>query len=295
MMKTKSQLDRYLSYLSVERGLSPRSLDSYKRDIEDFDNYLKSIGSDLESSTGRELLGYLMYMESRGLATATVRRRFSAIKGFFAFLSEEGLIQVDPTEDMDTPKTWKRLPHVLDLEEMNRLLEAPKGPNPKAVRDRAMLEVLYATGMRVSELVSTRMMDLNLEESLIRLKGKGEKERLVPVGREALKWLHLYLEIRHKLDSKGSPYLFLSNRGKPMTRQRFWQLIKEYASKAGITKQISPHTIRHSFATHLLDGGADLRTVQELLGHSHISTTQIYTHVARTHMEEVYKKSHPRA
>ena len=294
-MQTKQQLDRYLSYLSVERGLSPRSLDSYKRDIEDFNGYLESIGCDLESTTGRELLGYMMYMESRNLATATIRRRFSAIKGFFSFLSEEGLLPFDPTEEMATPKTWKRLPHVLDIEEVTRLLEAPQGPDPKTVRDRAMLEVLYATGMRVSELVHMRMMDLDLEESLIRIRGKGEKERLVPVGREALKWLYLYLEMRHRLDKQGSPYLFLSNRGKPMTRQRFWQLIKDYASKAGITKHLSPHTIRHSFATHLLDGGADLRTVQELLGHSHISTTQIYTHVARTHMEEVYKKSHPRA
>ena len=240
-------------------------------------------------------MGYLMNLAARGLSPATIRRRLSAIRGFYAFLVEMELLDSDPTEGLDNPRTWKHLPQVLSLDEVERLLQAPPGDNPRGLRDRAMLEVLYATGVRVSELVSLRLVDLDMERGFLKVLGKGKKERVVPLGEEAIGWLRRYLEVRGELDKKGSAYLFLSNRGGPMTRQRFWQIIKEYARRVGITKGISPHTLRHSFATHILERGADLRSVQELLGHADLSTTQIYTHVARAHLEKIYKKSHPRA
>ncbi len=288
-------IDRYLSFLSAERGLSPHTLEGYRRDLEDLALYLDRVGRDLGSVDVEVLMGYLMNLAARGLSPATIRRRLSAIRGFYAFLVEMELLDSDPTEGLDNPRTWKHLPQVLSLDEVERLLQAPPGDNPRGLRDRAMLEVLYATGVRVSELVSLRLVDLDMERGFLKVLGKGKKERVVPLGEEAIGWLRRYLEVRGELDKKGSAYLFLSNRGGPMTRQRFWQIIKEYARKVGITKEISPHTLRHSFATHILERGADLRSVQELLGHADLSTTQIYTHVARAHLEKIYKKSHPRA
>ncbi len=288
-------IDRYLSFLSAERGLSSHTLDGYRRDVEDLEGYLRVLDLDFEGVTSGVLVGYLMNLAGRGLSPATIRRRLSAVRGFFGFLVEMGLVEADPTEGLDNPRIWKRLPHVLSLEEVERLLEAPPLQSLRGLRDKAMLEVLYATGVRVSELVSIRLVDLDLERGFLRVKGKGRKERVVPLGEEALKWLERYLAVRSKWDRKGSPHLFLTNRGGPMTRQRFWQLVKDYARRVGITKGISPHTLRHSFATHILERGADLRSLQELLGHADLSTTQIYTHVARAHLEKVYKKSHPRA
>ncbi|RLD98854.1 MAG: site-specific tyrosine recombinase XerD [Aquificota bacterium] len=294
-MEGKGLIDRYLSFLSAERGLSGHTLEGYGRDLWDLKSYLELLGLDFEKVTSGVLMGYLMNLAGRGFSPATIRRRLSAVRGFFAFLVEMGLTEVDPTEGLDNPRTWKRLPQVLSLDEVEKLLEAPSPQSPHGLRDRAMLEVLYATGVRVSELVSIRLVDLDLERVVLRVVGKGRKERLVPLGGEALKWLERYLKVRGELDKRGSPYLFLTNRGGPMTRQRFWQLVKGYAKKVGITKEISPHTLRHSFATHILERGADLRSLQELLGHADLSTTQIYTHVARAHLEKVYKKSHPRA
>ena len=294
-MKAVDLLQQYLTFLSVERGLSSNTTESYRRDLEDFLRYLLVVGKGPLEVEPRIFSGYLMHLASKGLTPSTIRRRFSALRGFYAYMMERGLISWDPTEDVDTPKTWKLLPHVLDLSEVERLLESPPSQTPLGLRDRTMLEVLYATGVRVSELVGLRLMDVNLEEGLVRIQGKGQKERVVPMGQEAIDWLKKYLQIRSDMDKKGSPYLFLTTRGGPMTRQRFWQLVKGYARAAGITKKISPHTLRHSFATHLLERGADLRAVQELLGHADLSTTQIYTHVARSHLSQVYKKSHPRA
>jgi integrase/recombinase XerD len=294
-METGNLLQQYSTFLSVERGLSPNTLEGYRRDLEDFLEYLLVVGEEPLGVGPRIFSGYLMHLASRGLAPSTIRRRFSALRGFYAFMMETGLILWDPTEDVDTPKTWKTLPHVLDLSEVERLLEAPPPQTPLGLRDRAMLELLYATGVRVSELVGLKLMDVDLEEGLVRLQGKGQKERVVPMGQEAIDWLKGYLQVWREMDKKGSPYLFLTTRGGPMTRQRFWQLVKSYARAVGITKRISPHTLRHSFATHLLERGADLRAVQELLGHADLSTTQIYTHVARSHLAKVYKKSHPRA
>ncbi len=294
-MEIGNLFQRYLTFLSVERGLSPHTLEGYKRDLGDFVGYLSVVGEGPLMVSPRTFSGYLMHLASRGLSPSTIRRRFSALRGFYVFVMEAGLISRDPTEDVDTPKTWKALPHVLDLSEVDRLLEAPQSQTPLGLRDRTMLELLYATGVRVSELVGLRLMDVDLEEGLVRLQGKGQKERVVPMGQEAIDWLKRYLQIRREMDKKGSPYLFLTTRGGSMTRQRFWQLVKGYARAVGITKRISPHTLRHSFATHLLERGADLRVIQELLGHADISTTQIYTHVARSHLAKVYKKSHPRA
>jgi len=294
-METENLLQQYSTFLSVERGLSPNTLEGYRRDLEDFFRYLLVVGKEPLEVDPRIFSGYLMHLASRGLAPSTIRRRFSALRGFYAFMMERGLISRDPTEDVDTPKTWNILPHVLDLSEVERLLEAPPPQTPLGLRDRTMLELLYATGVRVSELVGLRLMDVDLEESLVRIQGKGQKERVVPMGQEAIDWLKKYLQVRREMDKKRSPYLFLTTRGGPMTRQRFWQLVKGYARAVGITKKISPHTLRHSFATHLLERGADLRAVQELLGHADLSTTQIYTHVARSHLSQVYKKSHPRA
>ncbi len=288
-------VDRYLSYLSAERGLSSHTVEGYRRDLEDLQAYLERLGQDWERVDLHSLVGYLMNMAARGLSPATIRRRLSALRGFFAFLVEMEVLDEDPTEGLDNPRTWKHLPQVLSLDEVEALLEAPSGDSPMALRDRAMLEVLYATGVRVSELVSLKLVDLDMDRGLVRVVGKGKKERMVPLGGEALQWLERYMAARGALDRKGSPYLFLTNRGGPMTRQRFWQIVKGYARKVGITKEISPHTLRHSFATHILERGADLRAVQELLGHADLSTTQIYTHVARAHLEKIYKKSHPRA
>jgi len=284
-------IERFLAYISAEKGLSAHTIESYKSDLEDFFRYTSFFKKSPKEIGERELFGYLMHLSSRGLSPSTIKRRFSAIRGFFRFLIEEGMVKSDPTEELDTPKTWKKLPQVLDLAEVEALLNSPDTSTYKGKRDKAMLELLYATGIRVSELVNLKINDLNLQQGFIRFKGKGAKERIVPLGLVAIKCLKDYLSFRQE----GSSYLFLSNRKTPMTRQRFWQIIKENAKKAGIKKPISPHTLRHSFATHLLERGADLRSVQELLGHANISTTQIYTHIARTHLEEIYRKSHPRA
>ena len=294
-MKERGLIERFLSYLSAERGLSSRTLEGYRGDLEDLGEYLDKLGLGFDGVDIQVLTGYLMNMAARGLSPATIRRRLSAVRGFFAFLVEMEVLESDPTEGLDNPRTWKHLPQVLSLDEVERLLEAPSLPTPRGIRDRAMLEVLYATGVRVSELVSIRLVDLDLDRGVLRVLGKGKKERIVPLGEEALRWLKRYLEMRGQLDKRGSPYLFLTNRGGPMTRQRFWQIVKGYAREVGIAKDISPHTLRHSFATHILERGADLRAVQELLGHADLSTTQIYTHVARAHLEKIYKRSHPRA
>ncbi len=294
-MKGNELLLRYLTFLSVEKGLSSHTIEGYKGDIEDFLGYLKVLGLALPDAVRDAFTGYLMHLAGRGLSPSTIRRRFSALRGLYAFMVEEGILSSDPMEGVDTPRLWATLPCVLDLREVERLLEAPPVHTPLGVRDRAMLELLYATGVRVSELVGLRLVDLDMVECLLRLRGKGGKERIVPVGQEALLWLGRYLNVRRELDKRGSPYLFLTTRGGPMSRQRFWQLVKSYAKAVGIEKAISPHTLRHSFATHLLERGADLRVVQELLGHADLSTTQIYTHVARSHIARVYKKSHPRA
>lgn len=236
-------------------------------------------------------------MKDIGLQPTTIRRQISALRTYFKFLGGEGVVVRDPTERLDTPKGWRRLPTVLSVVEIERLLGAPDADTPLGMRDRALLEVAYATGARVSELVALRLSDLLFEERVARLFGKGSKERLVPVGRRALGAAALYArEIRPGLDrGRSRGVLFVNARGGPLTRVGAWGIIKAAARRAGITKRVTPHTLRHSFATHLLEGGADLRAVQEMLGHADLATTQLYTHVDREYLRSVHRSFHPRA
>jgi integrase/recombinase XerD len=243
-----------------------------------------------------DLRDYVFHLTDGGLAPSSIRRTLSSIRGYFAFLLEEGVLDIDPTDRLEPPKAGRKLPDVLTIEEVQRVLDAPDEEHVMFWRDKSVLEVLYATGMRVSEVVELKTSHLDLEEGLCTVFGKGSKERLVPLGGPARLSLTRYLRgIRPQLDSgKGEGRVFLNRRGRPLTRATLWSLVKKYANKAGVEKNVSPHTFRHSFATHLLEGGADLAAVQELLGHADISTTQIYTHVDREYLREVHRTFHPR-
>lgn len=294
----QDSLQDYLNYLSVERGLAKNTLESYGRDLRQYLSYLtEKKNLELKNSTQATVIGYLLLLQARGKATATLSRNLAAIKSYYHFLAREGLIERDPTINLDAPKQEKRLPRVLSVQDVERLLEQPDLKTPGGIRDRAMLEVLYATGLRVSELVSLKINDLNLEMSYIRCFGKGSKERIVPLGSVATKYVKIYLDHARKFLA-SSPYestLFLNHHGKGLTRQGFWKIIKKYAEHLNLDIEITPHTLRHSFATHLLENGADLRSVQEMLGHADISTTQVYTHLTKDRIKEVYEKAHPRA
>jgi integrase/recombinase XerD len=291
-------LDRFLNYLAVERGLSINTLDAYSRDLNRYVDYLYKQGiHDISKTSDYHALSYLAEEKKRGQSARSMARNVSALRCFYRFLLQEGVLRTDPLCNLQTPKIGKKLPSVLSLDEVNRLLETPDTNTPKGRRDQAFLEVLYATGLRVSELVTLSLNDLNLEVGYIRVFGKGSKERIVPIGEVAQKKVRLYLETARPEILKGrkSSYLFVGNSGENITRQGFWKMIKKYAKLAGIKKEISPHMIRHSFATHLLERGADLRSVQNMLGHVNISTTQIYTHVARERLKDIHSKFHPRA
>lgn len=292
------QLQGFLNYLSVERGLAPNTLESYGRDLRQFLTYLEEKKHvSITETTQAIVIGYLLHLQAKGRATATLSRSLAAIKSFFHFLAREQVIPRDPTVNLDAPKQEKRLPRVLTVEEVVKLLEQPDLKTPPGIRDRTMLEVLYATGLRVSELVSLKIKDINLEEGYIRCFGKGSKERIVPLGSVATKYVTFYLDHARKFLAANpkEETLFLNHHGNGLTRQGFWKIIKKYADQLGISSMITPHTLRHSFATHLLENGADLRSVQEMLGHADISTTQIYTHLTRNKLKEVYEKTHPRA
>jgi len=291
------RLDRFLGYLRVERGLSENSLEAYSRDIARFLNSLgkgKTRPTDISSE---DVLKYVMAI-SRYMAPRSVARNLSAIKSFFRFLASEGEISVNPARLVDSPRIPRTLPDTMTVAEVERLLENVAPTSPLGLRDRAMLELMYGTGVRVSELVSLKLLDIYLEAGFVRVFGKGSKERLVPFGGKAEKALRDYLrEGRPKIFSQkrtDSPYLFLNARGRPLTRQGFWKILKRYAAKAGLSRRITPHSLRHSFASHLLEGGADLRSVQAMLGHADISTTQIYTHVTRERLRQVHEACHPR-
>jgi len=286
----------YLAHLAVERNLSRRTLEAYGRDLDRFVRWLGDRDlplEDVERSTIRTFLGE---RRDGGLSPRSAARLLSSLRGFFRYLAREELLGNDPTADLRSPSLWHTVPHVLSAEEVERLLEAPDVTTPLGLRDRAMFETLYATGLRVSELVGMGLGELRLDPGFVRILGKGRKERLVPLGSSAIRWLARYLEeSRPVLDTKGRPELFLNHRGGALTRQGFWKILRTHGLRAGIRSHLSPHVVRHSFATHLLDHGADLRAVQMMLGHASLTTTEIYTHVARERLQRLYDAKHPRA
>jgi integrase/recombinase XerD len=292
--------EQFQDYLSFERGLSPRTLDAYARDIGRLEAFLRARGiDDPETATPVDLREFSYHLRDQGLAATSIRRSLSAVRTYFTFLLAEGLIESDPSEQLESPRTWRRLPDVLGHEEVERLLEAPDPGHRLYWRDRAMLEVAYASGVRVSELTGLKVRDLDLEERFATVYGKGSKERLVPVGGAAIRAVETYLrELRPRLEGgkgRGEGVLFLNNRGGPLTRMGVWKILRKHVERAGIERKVTPHTLRHTFATHLLEGGADLAAVQEMLGHADISTTQIYTHVDRDYLRDVHRRYHPRS
>lgn len=292
-----SLLDRFLNFLIVEKGLSQNTIEAYGHNVHRFLDFLKDKKIDhIEELSRLDLRIFIHFLKKKGLSTRSIARNLIAVRMFFRFLQQEGVMENNPAEDLELPKMAKVLPEVLSLEEVERLLSQPDPQTPLGARDRAMLEILYATGMRVSELIHLLTHQIQLEGGYVLLRGKGSKERIVPLGREAIHWLKKYLmEFRPLLlKGKESPFLFINRYGKPMTRQQFWKSIKAYGRKGGIQKRITPHVLRHSFASHLLERGADLRSVQMMLGHVDISTTQIYTHVTGERLKKVHQRYHPR-
>ncbi|HTJ21590.1 MAG TPA: site-specific tyrosine recombinase XerD [Gemmatimonadaceae bacterium] len=291
------QLDRFSDYLTLEQGSSPRTLEAYRRDVERLVDYARSKGIQTPTDvTSRALREFVYHLKDLGLSPSSIRRNISAVRTYFRFLMADGVVVRDPSERLETPQRWRTLPDVLTVQEVERLLAAPTLDDPLAFRDRAMLELAYGAGLRVSEWITLGVRDALLEDKLVRVFGKGSKERLVPIGRTAIGAVATYLrELRPRLEKgSGKGILFLNARGEPLSRMGAWKILRRYVERAGITKDVSPHTLRHSFATHLLEGGADLRAVQEMLGHADISTTQIYTHVDREYLRQVHRQYHPR-
>ena len=292
-----ADLERYIDALWMEKGLSDNTLSSYRRDLTQFNDWLqRSEGGSIVEANRSSLQRYLGARLEQGMSPRSTARFLSCVRGFFHYLLREGRLSVDPTLDIDSPRLGRPLPKALSEAEVERLLQAPDPDIALEMRDRTMLELLYACGLRVTELTSMQMVQLSLNQGVVRVFGKGSKERLVPVGEEALRWLQRFMAGPRAQLLKGMPsdVLFPSLRGTQMTRQTFWYRIKIYAQRADIKKHLSPHTLRHAFATHLLNHGADLRVVQMLLGHSDLSTTQIYTHVAQQRMQELHEQHHPR-
>ena len=294
----ESYVNEFINYLAVERGLAQNTLESYGRDLRQYQTFLQNSQLDFLQNSNRDtILSYLNNLQVKGRAVSTISRNLAAIKSFYQYLVRERHLEKDPAVNLESPKLEKKLPKILSIAEVEELLKQPNTIQPTGLRDKAMLELLYATGIRVSELINLNISDVNLDMGYIKCYGKGAKERIVPLGSIAAKCVQEYI-------NKGRPKLvrtyeesslFVNHHGNRLTRQGFWKIIKKYAFEANITKDITPHTLRHSFATHLLENGADLRSVQEMLGHADISTTQIYTHVTKNHLKEVYDKTHPRA
>jgi len=290
-------IDQYLNYLLIEKGLSRATLNSYSADLIRYQELLHKNGVDRLSDTDTPLvLKHLIDLRNSGLGARSRARHLVSIRGIYRFAVQEKRLKHDPSRLVDLPKLSLKLPDVLAVDEVTQLLNTPDPSKPVGARDAAMLEVLYAAGLRVSELVNLKLQDINLEAGFVRVFGKGSKERVVPIGLPAKTKIAFYIENARKtaLKNRLSPYLFIARAGKPITRQGFWKLLRRYADQAQIHKKISPHSLRHSFATHLLEGGADLRAVQVMLGHVDISTTQIYTHVTRKHLKDLHQKFHPR-
>ncbi len=287
----------FMDFISVERGLSKNTLESYGRDLAKYAEYLKKDGiTDLNRVKRTQIQDFLMSLKDSKLNASSIARNLVAIKVFHRYLTSQRILREDVTSVIETPKLWKTLPDVLDEKEVEAILMSPNTRLKQGLRDKAMLELMYATGMRVSELVGLKSTDLHMDMGFVRCLGKGQKERIIPVGSKAKEALEKYvLKARPKFLKKGeSASLFLTRLGKPMSRQTFWMVIKHYVRDARIKKRVTPHTLRHSFATHLLQNGADLRIVQELLGHANISTTQIYTHINKERLKQIHQKFHPR-
>ncbi len=288
--------ERFFSYLRVERGLSANTLAAYRTDLAKLSRFAGTCGKDLLSMQPEDLAAFLRTLHKSGLNPKSIARILVTVRGLFKFLIQDGHLKVDPTSSLETPKSWQSLPHFLAADEVARLLLSPDLSTDLGLRDKAMLEVLYATGLRVTELVSLAATNLNLDLGFLTVFGKGGKERAVPLGTSAVEWTRKYIAVRSRLlaSDKTATALFITESGHALSRQAFWRLIVLYGQRAGIG-HITPHLLRHSFATHLLDNGADLRSVQMMLGHSDISTTQIYTHITNERLREIYQKFHPRA
>ncbi len=297
-IRREFQVERFLDHLRFERGLSDATLGAYEHDIVRLASFCRTRDRITPAEvTTQDLRQFILLLKDVGLAPSSIGRNLSAVRTFFRFLLGENLVVADPSERIDPPKGWRTLPDVLSVAEIETLVQAPDLSRPVAWRDRALLEFAYASGVRVSELIGLQVRHLVLEEEFALVYGKGAKERLVPVGRRAVGALSIYLrETRPKLErGKGEGRVFLNARGTPLSRMGVWKILRQHVEAAGIKKPVSPHTLRHSFATHLLEGGADLVAVQEMLGHADISTTQIYTHVDRRYLAEVHRSYHPRA
>ncbi len=293
----EKQINEFISYLHNVKKTSDNTALSYRRDLNKLNRYFSEHNKkDIREVTREDLYAYFLYMEEQNFAAATVSRNVASIKAFYHYLSKEGIVEEDISDVLKAPKIKKKMPEILSTEEVIRLLEQPSGESPKEIRDKAMLELLYATGIRVTELITLTLSDVNLQMGFIVCKD-GNKERMIPFGKEAKNALFRYFKEAREVmvDDIKSDILFVNCSGQPMSRQGFWKLIKFYAKKAGIEEDITPHTLRHSFAAHLVENGADLRSVQEMLGHSDISTTQVYANMNHNHIRDVYEKAHPRS
>lgn len=295
----EEQVRDYLHYLQIERGLSLNTRKSYERDLHKYLSYVEEQKIDTWQAVDRYIImEYLQRLHSEENSSATIIRMISTLRGFHQFLRQERLTDNDPMQHIDSPKKAQKLPSTLSIEEVTLLIETPDTSKPLGIRNRTILEVMYATGLRVSELVDLKIGDLHLAMGLLQTLGKGDKERIIPLGDYAIQWIKKYLEEARPFltrKNQNENRLFVNNHGKPLSRQGVWKNLKQIVREAGIDKNITPHTLRHSFATHLLENGADLRIVQELLGHADISTTQIYTHITKQRMADVYKQHFPRA
>jgi integrase/recombinase XerD len=290
-------IDAFLNYLSVERGLANNTIISYREDLNSYMDFLEANRINaLSKITRNDVTNFMLSQKDKGIAENSIARRLAAIRMFHRFLARERISNSDPTAMVDSPKLWKKVPDTLSLGEVEALIAQPNIRDKQGLRDNAILETLYATGMRVSEAVNLKSDNVNLDVGFLRCTGKGNKERVVPIGSKAINSIKRYQKISrpHFLKNQKSEFLFLNRFGKKISRQSYWKILKKYAKEANIKKPIRPHILRHSFATHLLEGGADLRSVQEMLGHSNISTTQIYTHIDRNRLKTIHKQFHPR-
>jgi integrase/recombinase XerD len=296
-LQTEQQIANFINYLRVEKGLAKNSVESYGRDLRKFGIFLEANHRPLWETRAMDLRRFVLSLDRAGLQSRSIARHIVSLRQFFLHLIREEVIASNPTEHLESPRSWKVLPKYLSVEETQNLLQQPDEKTVLGIRDRAIVEMLYGTGLRVSELISLRVADMNLEEGTVRALGKGNKQRIVPVGKHAIAAIEKYLSFSRPvlLKSRPAPWLFVSRRASRLTRQSIWLLLARYGKLAGMSKRVTPHLLRHSFATHMLTRGADLRSLQMMLGHADIATTQVYTHVVSTHLQEMYRRHHPRA